>query len=167
MEYSLTDKGVNLLAKINAGNSCFHLSKALSGSGYSILPQSLSDVQEVKQEIQIIKVLSNEGITMVSLLLSNTEILESYNLRQLGLFAIDDETQEEILFIIGQDFNGDKVPAATDGIVEYTYNVSLKVSNTADVVIEANVGDWIIEKADAVLEKTFYEVFTKMIGSVD
>lgn len=147
MNYMLTNAGIELNAKLQSGaGAVLKITRAAGASGYSNNAGELSDLLNVKQTIQIEEIV-REGITVTfSLILSNVGIEEEYILMQIGIYAEDPDTGKEILYIIGQDARGERVPAISEAQVEYKFNISQKISNTSSVVFEASPSDFLTKK---------------------
>ena len=146
MEYILTENGAGLLTKLTTNKNSLHLSQAKTGSGYSNNPEYLTDVVDEKNSVQIADATVEDSTAVLTVLINNEGLAEEYKIKQLGIFAIDDETGNELLFIIGQDLSGDKIPKESDGRVEYRYVVRLKVSSTTNVVVDVNDTDFVLKK---------------------
>lgn len=147
MNYMLTNAGIELNAKIQSGaGAVLKITRAAGASGYSNNAGELSDLLNVKQTIQIEQIV-REGITVTfGLILSNVGIEEEYILMQIGIYAEDPDTGKEILYIIGQDARGERVPAISEAQVEYKFNISQKISNTSSVVFETSPSDFLTKK---------------------
>ena len=146
MEYILTENGADLLTKLTINKNSLHLSQAKTGSGYSNNPEYLTDVIDEKNIVQIADATVEDSTAVLTVLINNEGLAEEYKIKQLGIFAIDDETGNELLFIIGQDLSGDKIPKESDGRVEYRYVVRLKVSSTTNVVVDVNDTEFVLKK---------------------
>lgn len=146
MEYILTENGADLLTKLTTNKNSLHLSQAKTGSGYSNNPEYLTDVIDEKNSVQIADATVEDSTAVLTVLINNEGLAEEYKIKQLGIFAIDDETGNELLFIIGQDLSGDKIPKESDGRVEYRYVVRLKVSSATNVVVDVNDTDFVLKK---------------------
>lgn len=146
MEYILTENGADLLTKLTTNKNSLHLSQAKTGSGYSNNPEYLTDVVDEKNSVQIADATVEGSTAVLTVLINNEGLAEEYKIKQLGIFAIDDETGNELLFIIGQDLSGDKIPKESDGRVECRYVVRLKVSSTTNVVVDVNDTDFVLKK---------------------
>lgn len=146
MEYILTSAGAELLTKLTTNGNSLHLSKAKSGSGYSTNPEHLTDVIDEQATVQIADAKIENSTAVITTVIYNVGLAEGYRIKQLGIFAVDDEMKTEILFIIGQDIVGDKLPAEAEGTVEYKYIANLKVSNTSNIVVDINDSDFVLKK---------------------
>lgn len=154
MRYMLTDAGAELLAKLGTTGRGLHLTRAQTGDGYSGDPESLTGLINGQMEFQIAEARREDAAAVLTLLVTNEGLEDECRIQQIGIFAMDEEADEEVLFIIGQDLNGDVLPAADYGRVEYRYTVTVKISNAMSVVIDINDTDFL-------LQKTFYECFSE------
>lgn len=156
MKFVLTNKGLELKAKIEAG-AVLNFTKAETGDIYSPIPLELQSVPNARQILDIDSIIVNDDTATVKIILSNLENTEEYYIKQLGLYASDPDTGDEILYIIGQDNIGERVPAITDIQVEYEFNVNIKAGNAASIRFEVN-GEAFLRKKQfqAFLEDEFY-----------
>ena len=154
MNYLLTDAGAELLAKLGATGTGLHLACARTGEGYSDDPESMTELLESQLEFQIADARRENAAVVLTLLVTNSGLTDEHRIQQIGIFALDEETDGEVLLIIGQDLNGDILPADSYGRVEYRYTVTIKISNAMNVVIDINDTDFL-------LQKTFYECYSE------
>lgn len=156
MKFVLTNKGLELKAKIEAG-AVLNFTKAETGDIYSPIPLELQSVPNARQILDIDSIIVNDDTATIKIILSNLENTEEYNIKQLGLYASDPDTGDEILYIIGQDSIGERVPAITDMQVEYEFDVNIKAGNAASIRFEVN-GEAFLRKKQfqAFLEDEFY-----------
>ena len=146
MKFYLTEAGSKKLSEIVAG-SVMTITKAFASDILSTEPKKLAETPGKKQSIQINSVNIDNGIAVLKLTLSNLEVNQEYQLKQIGIYA--SFGTEEILFIVGQDRAGEKVPAISDREIEYDYQISFSFDTTAEVKIAVSANDF-IKKADAV-----------------
>lgn len=156
MKFVLTNKGLELKAKIEAG-AVLNFTKVETGDIYSPIPEELQSVPNARQVLDIDSIIVNDDTATVKIILSNLENTEEYYIKQLGLYASDPDTGYEILYIIGQDSIGERVPAITDMQVEYEFDVNIKAGNAASIRFEVN-GEAFLRKKQfqAFLEDEFY-----------
>jgi hypothetical protein len=159
MEYVLTRAGAKLLAGLSINGSSLHLTQAKVGTDYSSNPEYLTDVEEEQADIQIADAGMNGETAEITVMVTNSGLDTEFKIRQLGIFAMDDETETELLFLVGQDIYGDRMPPFSSGRVEYKYVIYLKVSNTSGVVVDVNDSDF-------VLKKTFYRTTAMLFPQV-
>lgn len=169
MQYLLTDKGAELLAKLGTTGKGLHLTRAQTGDGYSENPETLTDLVNGQIDISIADMerVRDESVAKLTLLVTNHEQADEHRIQQIGVFALDEEDGQEVLFIIGQDINGDILPGSDYGRVEFRYVVNIKISNALNIVIDINDTDFLLKKTfyDFVgdsMEDTFYTVFSRV-----
>lgn len=166
MKYMLTDAGAELLAKLGIAGNGLHLTRAQTGDGYSEDPESLTDLINGQMEFQIAEAKREDAAAVLTLLVTNEGLENECRIQQIGIFAMDEDS-EEVLFIIGQDLNGDVLPASSYGRVEYRYTVTIKISNAMDVVIDINDTDFLLQRTfyecfdEEHIAEAFYKVFTR------
>ena len=154
MNYLLTDAGAELLAKLGATGTGLRLACARTGEGYSDDPESMTELLESQLEFQIADARRENAAVVLTLPVTNSGLTDEHRIQQIGIFALDEETGGEVLLIIGQDLNGDILPADSYGRGEYRYTVTIKISNAMNVVIDINDTDFL-------LQKTFYECYSE------
>ena len=140
MIFCLTNAGREYMARVNAGETGMHLTRAVAGAGISSYPEILTSVVDEQQQIQLDAVHSDGEYTIIECVLTNLELEREYILKQLGLYASDGI--EERLIIVGQDTNGDRIPVLSDKEVEYQYSIGMRISNAADVTFDFSVNDF-------------------------
>ena len=64
------------------------------------------------------------------------QLEEEYQLRQVGVYAKLEGDETDTLLIIGQQYNGEKMPSYQDGIMQIEYNIAIKAAGTGNVTIE-------------------------------
>lgn len=74
------------------------------------------------------------------------DVTEEYQLKQIGIYA--SFGTEEILFIVGQDKTGERVPAISDREIEYDYQISFAFDTASEIKISVSANDF-IKKVDA------------------
>lgn len=145
MIFFLTNAGKEYMAKVNAGEIKMHLTKAVAGSGNSSYLDILTGVVDERQQIQLDAVRSEGEYTFIECVLTNLELDREYVLRQLGIYAAE-ENGEEKLIIVGQDAYGDRIPVLAEKEVEYQYNIGMRISNAAEVTFDFSVNDFLRKK---------------------
>ena len=120
---ALTEKGKALMAKINKGDGAIPLdiTRVVTASGYSAMPLELNDVVDHRQTMSIVSKSQDGPRATIHVFLSNQgnpaqglpPVATGYNLRQIGMFAIDPD-EGEILFRISQFEHPNYVPAARE-----------------------------------------------------
>ena len=146
MKFYLTEAGSRKLSEVVAG-SAMTITKAVASDIVSNEPKKLAEIPGKKQSIQINSLNIDNGIAVLKLTLSNLEVNQEYQLKQIGIYA--SFGTEEILFIVGQDKAGEKVPAISNREIEYDYQISFAFDTAADVNISVSANDF-IKKPEAI-----------------
>ena len=141
MNYILTQAGKRLMAEIRAGAQLI-ITRAEAGAEFASNPEELLSVQNKKQSVQVEETETIEKTTIIHMLLSNLEITEEYVMKQMGIYARSSASNEEVLFIIGQDRYGEKIPALGEQVINFKYTVSLRSENTYSTKIQVNINDF-------------------------
>ena len=145
MKFYLTEAGSRKLGDLITG-STITITKVIASDIVSNEPKRLVEVPGRKQSVQINSVSVENGFAVLNLTLTNLEVTEEYQLRQMGIYARFGT--EEILFIVGQDRVGEKVPAISEREIEYDYQISFAFDTAAEVKISVSANDF-IKKAEA------------------
>lgn len=135
MDYTLTNNGAVLMTQVAAGRTIF-FTRTESGSGYSANPAVLQNVIDKKQDMFLEEVLFENRQATIKTVLSNMQLEEGYQLRQIGVYAKLEGDEADTLVIIGQQYNGEKIPPYGEGIIQIEYDIAMKVSGTGNVIIE-------------------------------
>ena len=143
MKYILTAQGERYMARVNAEMMRMHLTQVKVGSGTAPDPGQLTDLVSPKQKIQIEKKEQYENQATLKCLLTNLQVEEEYLLQQCGVYAYDAVDGQEMLVIIGQDEQGERVPAAQDRVVQWVVNIAWKISSAAEIVFDISVNDFV------------------------
>ena len=146
MKFYLTEAGSRKLGDLITG-STITITKVIASDIVSNDPKRLVEVPGRKQSVQINSVSVENGFAVLNLTLTNLEVTEEYQLRQMGIYARF--VAEEILFIVGQDRVGEKVPAISEREIEYDYQISFAFDTAAEIKISVSANDF-IKKADAI-----------------
>lgn len=142
----LTDKGLALCTKLGTNNINF--TRAVTGAGlYTNVSEvkSLTRLKDQKQEFELTSFEVKEDYTVdVLFYIRNTDLVESYQLREIGLYA-EDSSGTEVLYCVAvalKDSMTEPIPAY-DGTLDYTakINVDTIVSSDAKVSISFNEQD--------------------------
>lgn len=128
--FVLTEKGLALQAKIDAGLATLTFTKISIGSGSS---SSLTDLVKREKDLTIASC-SVDGTTvkLVSTL-TNTGVTQAFKERELGLFATDPD-DGEIMFAYMTDPDPDTMPAeGSTTVVSKRMTLNLTFSNTGNI----------------------------------
>ncbi|RKJ01309.1 hypothetical protein D7X87_20620 [bacterium D16-54] len=139
MKFKLTDLGKWMEAQLLAGSKPI-ITKIEASDAYSSNEGALLSVQNKKQDLEIQEIAVIDGASHLKFVLHNVGLTEGYMLRQIGIYAKQTEESEEILYIIGQDKTGERVPASNEKQVEYEYDLMIHTENTyeANVVVKGS-----------------------------
>lgn len=150
MRFQLTTQGQRLQALLQAGSRLI-LTRAEGGSTDSPEPETLTQVLDRKQTLQMngVEYDAGSGRAKLSMTLSNMGLSEGYDLKQIGIYAKTEDT-EEILYIIGQDSRGEEVPAITEKEVEFDYYLWFAFDNTYEITLSVSENDF-VKKTEFVL----------------
>lgn len=135
MDYILTNSGAVLMTQVAAGRTVI-FTRVESGSGYSASPAVLQNVVDKKQDMFLDEVIFENRQAVVKTTLSNVQLEEEYQLRQVGVYAKLEGDEADTLVIIGQQYNGEKIPSYGNGIIQIEYDIAMKISGTGNVTIE-------------------------------
>lgn len=165
---TLTNKGIALQAKSIVGES-INITAVKTGSGsvenYNLKEQT--EVSNIEQTLSILDVnlLSDDVYTAkLQVLLLNNDISESYNLRQIGIYA-NDPDEGEILFAIAQSTEAYKIPSKSESpgfslSWSFYFNLSSETNITATIDPEGLVTIKLLEEKLSKLGSTENPVFT-------
>ena len=133
--FTLTEKGLQLQAKINAGLATLHFTKISIGSGSSSSSSSssLTDLVKREKDLTIASCIVDGSIVKLVSTLTNTGITKPFKERELGLFATDLD-DGEIMFAYMTDTDPDTMPAEGSAtVVSKRMTLNLAFSNTGNV----------------------------------
>ena len=152
MTFKLTELGKLLEAQLAAGSKPI-ITRIEGSDAYSSNPEALLAVQNVKQSLQVESVTVVDGKSHLKFILSNIGLDEEYYLKQIGIYAKQTEDSEEILYFIGQDRNGERIPAISEKEVEFEYDLTITVDNAYEVTVAVNGNDFARKDALDELDK--------------
>ena len=135
MDYILTNNGAVMMTQVAAGKTLL-FTRTESGSGYSASPAVLQSVVDKKQDMFLNEVTYESKQAVVKSVLSNMQLEEEYQLRQVGVYAKLEGDETDTLLLIGQQYNGEKIPSYHDGIIQIEYNITIKAAGTGNITIE-------------------------------
>ena len=136
---TITSKGMRLINNTIVGKG-ITITRAVSGTSSvdvtAIGQQTAIDQVVQNLELQQSKMTDNDTIE-IPVILSNKDLKEKYNLRQVGIYAVDPD-EGEILFAIAQIDEAKRIPAEVESpgfSIEFIF--SFKLSGNAEVKIES------------------------------
>lgn len=143
MKFQLTDLGKNLLSSLQAGERLI-FTKAEASAEYSSSPQSLLSVQNKVQDIQIegVQIDQESKRAKLKMTLTNIGLNSEYDLKQLGVYA-KAAAGEEILYLVGQDSRGERIPAITDKEVEFDYSIWFNYDDAYEIIVSISGNDFL------------------------
>ena len=166
MDYILTNNGAVLMTQVAAGRTIL-FTRTESGSGYATNPAVLQNVIDKKQDMFLEEVIFENRQAVVKTVLSNMQLEEGYQLRQVGVYAKLEGDETDTLVVIGQQYNGEKIPPYGEGIIQIEYDIAMKVSGTGNVTIEG-VGTGYVTKGQFLAHLSDYnnphKVTAKQVG---
>lgn len=135
MKLYLTDKGREILYKAQGGQQ-LNFSKFVVGDGElgSQVIQTLTNVINDKMNLNISKIDVRSNKVVIGTYLTNSDLEEGFYFRELGLYANDPETQEEVLYMYANAGESAEYIDSKEGdIIEEYLDVNVVVSNVADI----------------------------------
>ncbi len=152
----LTDKGINLLAKAQAGRTTIQFTKAATGNGSYTLGEKLNDrtaLKEQKQQFLInSKSVINNSTLYLRFIITNKQesgnLDVGYYVKEVGIFA-NDPDEGEILYAIATAVNEqwDYLPAYNNLIPStITMEFYTEVHNASTVNIVAGAGNYVTQE---------------------
>lgn len=145
-EAVLTQKGIALLAKVQASGAKIELTKAVSGDGVYSISEDLTARTSLKSQKQKFKLAAvkrqNETNVFIKFLITNKQdsgnLASGYYIKEVGIYAKDPD-EGEILYAIAiaNENQWDYLPAYNDLLPStITINFLIEVSNANSVVIK-------------------------------
>lgn len=155
-ESVLTKKGIELLAKAQAGKCTIKLTGAVTGSGSYTEDENLSERTELKEvrqsfNLNVIKV-QNETNVYAKFVITNRpesgELAQGYYVKEIGIYA-EDPDGGEILYAIAVavEDQWDYMPSY-NGMLASTITVEflIEVANASEVTIQSPEGFYIFDE---------------------
>ncbi len=132
--FTLTDKGLALQAKVNAGSTELKFTKFVIGSGVpSGTINSMTELAHKEMDVPINQISVEKNTVTMSGVITNTGVSVGFTLQEFGLNATDPD-EGEILYGVMTDPNPDFIPAeGTATVVSQEFELHLTVSNTGNV----------------------------------
>lgn len=168
----VTDKGKEVLSKVQAGVGKLTVSRIVTGGGY-VTPSQLHNQTEVSLEKQIAQVTGvNTGTegSSIEVRVTNGELEASYDLYQIGVYVTHPDFQGDVLYLLAQcdTDSPDTVPTASETPVTLSFSLYMAHSGASDVVIEVNQADVVSqEKFNALKEQVTEHISDTVIHITD
>ncbi|MCM1228272.1 MAG: hypothetical protein NC320_12790, partial [Clostridium sp.] len=141
-EAVITNEGLKLLSEcVTEGNII--ITRAVSGEGYAA-PISLMAQKEVLPNLHPLNIAYihiDEGVITVNVRIRNNGVDTPYTIRQIGLYAKKDASDNEILFALVQDSNGEVIPSSKENpeyLSEFDFVIPISNSENIDVNVTPN-----------------------------
>ena len=154
--FFVTKKGKNLLAKTHDG-AHIKLTRAEIGNGDLPDGQLISDVSSLYGKIKDlglneVKMISG-NTACVPVLFTNKGIHTSFELKEIGIFALDPD-EGEILYLYGNtSATGDKpdeIKSESEAPLEYLFNLNLSFEDGTEVEVDVNNGILYVTKQELI-----------------
>ena len=140
----LTTSGMILYAKAQQGKR-LHLSRVAVGDGLLAGGDSMVNRSGLKSErasflIDYVHIAASNSAAEILTTMRNDDLEDGFYFRELGIFAVDPDSGEELLYLYdnaGQD--GEYIPAASENIkVIERLKMIVRLENTPDVTFTAS-----------------------------
>lgn len=136
----LTKLGEQVLSKVQSGVGKLTVSRIVSGAGH-VSPSQLynqTQVTDIKQELTIAKCTTTESQSTISANLTNTTLVEAYDLYQIGIYVTHPDFTDEVLYLIAQCGSPDHIPMPEDNPVTLSYDLVMAHFGTKEVIINVS-----------------------------
>lgn len=165
----ITDKGLALNTKANAGKCSIVFTKLALGAGNYCDDEDLAKVTTLKDKKQEIffekKEIKDTMTVMLRSTITNEAVQESYLINEMGIFAQDPDEGEILYSIATAAGEADTMPAFKgENLITITLDSYVTVSSTANVQIVIQPGDWVTQED---LERIKEEIRNELQGTSD
>lgn len=142
----LTTKGLTMLGKVQAGIGTLTITRAEIGKTFSDVADlpNLDVIPSPALPALINSKTAAADGSNLSLVLSNSELTQGFNLCQIGIYAThpDIDSGAEVLYFISQSESpADFMPSNSDNIIQQVYNIYLRHDLVSNPNIKV-VGDY-------------------------
>lgn len=159
----ITNEGQKVLFSAIAGEYKMKFTSMAFGAGVYEKYDDVYNINSLKDEKQRVSItrktdISSDSIS-VQAQISNAELTQGYQIREVGIFVKNenDANSSEILYAIVIAQIPDYMPKADESTpLEFSYQFSLGVSNSADVIIEAPGNGYYTQAEVDELLKNYY-----------
>lgn len=163
----LTKKGQALIAKSETTGVGIHITKARTGSGLHTDTsvsglESQTELLKEEQEFGISDlstVPGNDGVAVITVIISNNDLKTTYYLNELGIYAEDPDEGEILYCLIVSDSGTIYIPADNGGggLSAITERIYLEVTNAEKTVVETS---------GAVASATDFQALRQIVNAV-
>jgi hypothetical protein len=151
----MTLQGLDLLAECMTGLE-LHFSRVVLGDGEleDISPAALKERTEMVNEVLELPIIAykteGDGTMVMSTQLKNVDLQQGFLNREIGIFAIDPQTETEILYAYRNVGNyGEYIPAGTGSEAwNLIYDAITVIDQAPNVTVEISGGDAYVPTAD-------------------
>ena len=137
MNLVITKKGANLTSRLIAQTATATFTKMeTSEHQYSDTElENLVSIEDVKQTVPVSDVsVVNDTFVQILAAVNNTDLDTGYFVRTIGLYVMDSEKNEEILYAASAaNENPDYVPPATKTVTGISYRFNVRVENASQI----------------------------------
>ncbi len=136
----LTQKGLNLIAKAEAGDTGIKFTRLVTGDGEYDGTEDLTEFTEmksVKQETAFTgKEYVEDATVVLTAIVTNLDLEEGYYIREIGIFA-EDPDEGEILYSISRPVGDiyDYLPDSSNGQVSIQLEADTGISGSDSVTV--------------------------------
>ena len=130
---TLTDAGIALLQRAIGGEELRFSSVAI-GDGNPSNNFTYSGLVNEKMRVPVRKVTSYSNKTIINTFITNTSVAIAFDIHEVGIYAVDPTTSNEILYAYGY-FNPatDTIPASSTLLIEEVYEIEVYTSNATNI----------------------------------
>lgn len=163
---TVTQKGYELLSKLQNGGSTMTITRVVTGSGRvspSLLYKQIA-VSDIKQDMSILKKVASEKGSTLELQVSNENLVEGYNLNQIGVYASNPDLGEILYMIAQSDEPSDFIPlpSGTPTLLNY----SLEVVHSKLASINVSISNTGLQPSYDPTLKTTSKIVTEAINEI-
>lgn len=152
----LTQRGIEILNKLNLGGSKITITRIVAGSGRVSTSQlfSLTAVSGNQKQFVISKKEVKDSGSEISVYISNEDFTEPFTLQQIGVYVTHPDYEGEQLYHISQceATGADVIPVVTETPTTFGYSLFLEHGNSSSIEITVSTQGMLREE-DFVLFK--------------
>ena len=173
-EYAITQQGLALLAGLNGKTLKITTAKVSKEPTNQDL-ETLTELTDIVQELDVVQNVARGGVVELRLRLDNDNVLERFNVYQVGVYAKSyvgaedpDESDKGILIQVWQTALPDVIPthAEEPGLVK-DYKVTVNVSGADNVVVNLNKAAYVTYPEFEELKESMMQINDNLIINPD